>query len=470
MADWRLRFYHQMPWVVRNLAASARGAILQRLRYGHETEALVQAALEREYWSLEQWKLYQEERLSIILHRAATLVPFYRDQWSQRRRQGDSASWEYLENWQILEKNDVRRTPRAFVAEDHDVRSMVHDHTSGTTGTPVHIYQTYEMVRAWYALFEARWRRWYGVSLESRWAILGGQLVCPIQQKKPPFWVWNAPMQQLYMSSYHIAPNTVRAYLDALRTYRVEYIYCYTSSGYCLADELLRQNLEVPDIKVVVTNAEPVYDYQRERMETAFRCPVRETYGQTEVIVGASECQHRKLHLWPEVGVYEVLEEDAAVAPESSGDLVSTTLMNEGMPLIRYRLGDRVAMASPHKRCDCGRTLPMLLHVEGRSDDVLYTTDGRRIGRLDPVFKSDLAIREAQIVQDSLSQITVKVVWGDGYSDKTIHAIREQIQARMGMIDIRFEELTEIPRTKNGKFRAVVCNLSQEERERVSRR
>ena len=106
--------------------------------------------------------------------------------------------------------------------------------------------------------------------------------------------------------------------------------------------------------------------------------------------------------------------------------------------------------------------------IEGRSDDMLYTVDGRRIGRLDPVFKANLPIREAQIVQDRLDHLIVRVVPAEGYSDHTEENISERLQERMGSMSIDFEQLSEIPRTSNGKFRAVISNLSAEERQKIA--
>src|SRR5919108_1156824 len=114
MRDTVLRLYHRLPAPTRSVAASLRGLYLRSWRYGPETERLVAEALEREQWSPERWKIWQEERLAYVLHRAATQVTYYREQWAARRRRGDRASWEYLENWPILEKEVVRETPRAF--------------------------------------------------------------------------------------------------------------------------------------------------------------------------------------------------------------------------------------------------------------------------------------------------------------------------------------------------------------------
>jgi phenylacetate-CoA ligase len=417
----------------------------------------VEQALERESWTSTEWAQWQQERLAEILHRAATKVPFYRDAWAARRRRGDRSSWELLQNWPLLEKESVRQNPAAFVAEDCDKRRMYHDHTSGTTGTQLDLWQRKETVRNWYALFETRSRRWYGVSESDRWAMLGGQLVIPASQRKPPFWVWNAGLKQLYMSSYHLSPGNISYYLDALKHYGVKYLLGYSSSLYELAEGALRLGRHDVKMAVAITNAEPLFEYQRQAIEKAFQCRVRETYGMAETVAAASECEAGRMHVWPEVGVIEVLGEHTQ-ASGHAGELVCTSLINGDMPLIRYRVGDRGALAKG-TTCSCKRTLPVLSHVEGRIDDTLYTRDGRRIGRLDPVFKSDFPIREAQIIQETLESIRVRYVPTDTWTPEAAPALIEQLRSRMGDIRVELEQVNAVPRGANGKFRAVICNL-----------
>src|SRR5436190_7566282 len=124
-----------------------------------------------------------------------------------------------------------------------------------------------------------------------------------------------------------------------------------------------------------------------------------------ETVAAASECEAGRLHLWPEAGWLEIINNNQAAPSGEVGDLICTSLYNTDMPLIRYRVGDRAALADPHQSCSCGRHLPQISALEGRIDDVLYTTDGRRIGRLDPIFKAQLPVREAQIVQERLDCI-----------------------------------------------------------------
>ena len=460
MSETALKLYHRMPPPMRSVAASVRGLYLRHSRYGAASDRITRDALARDRWPLAQLRAYQEERLAFVLRRAAMRVPYYRAQWERRRRQGDTSAIEVLANWPVLQKDDVRSQPEAFVADDCNPRRMFRDHTSGSTGKPLTVWLSRETLQAWYALAEARWRSWYGVSRKDRWAILGGQLVTPVSATAPPFWVWNHPLRQLYMSSYHLSPATVPSYLDALVRHRIRYVFGYTSSIYTLASEALSLRRTDVRLAVVITNAEPLFDHQRQAIAAAFGCPVRETYGMSEIAAAVSECEHGRLHLWPEAGVVELLNEDGDAPPGQSGDLVATGLVNADMPLIRYRTGDRATWGTSEP-CSCGRALPCLAHIDGRIDDLVITTDGRRIGRLDPVFKDDLPLRETQIIQERLDFFRILCVPAPGYGPEVERELSSRLRDRVGSVAVSVERVAEIPRAANGKFRAVICNVAR---------
>ena len=337
---------------------------------------------------------------------------------------------------------------------------MFHEYTSGTTGKSLDLWWSRKIVQEWYALFEARWRRWYGVSRLNRWAMLGGQLITSVADRKPPFWVWNAGLKQLYMSSYHLAPDLIPHYLDALKKYRVDYILGYSSSLHALAREVLRLHRTDLQLTVAITNAEPLFAHQRQAISAAFQCPVRETYGMAEIVTAAGECDHGQMHIWPEVGWVEIVENTQPVSNGNSGELVCTGLLNIDMPLIRYHVGDRGALGSVHALCVCGRLLPTLASLEGRIDDVLYTTDGRPIGRLDPVFKEQLPVREAQIIQETLGRVRIRYVPAMGFTADAGDSMIRRLQERMGNVEVLLEQMDQIPRERNGKFRSVICQIS----------
>lgn len=461
MPDW-LKIYHKLPYSAKSLVAAARGRYLDRWRYGPETEPLVAEYLVHERWSAEQWRAWREERLAYILRRAAADVPYYREQWARRRAAGDRASAELLENWPILSKEALRAQPQAFLADDCDPKSMFYEHTSGTTGKPLHIWLSRDTVRAWFALFEARARRWYGVDRHDRWAILGGQLVAPVEQERPPFWVWNGSLNQLYLSAYHLAAENIAAYLDAMQRHEVRYLLGYPSGLYRLAQEVIDGHLAAPRLQVAIGNAEPLLDHQRRAIAEAFGCPARETYGMAEIAAAAGDCEQGRLHVWPEAGHVEILADttDETIPAGQAGRLIATGLLNADMPLIRYETGDRATLDDA--ACACGRSLPVLRAIEGRVDDVVITRDGRHIGRLDPVFKADLPIREAQIIQEEWDVLRVLYVPTDGYTAADGQSLVRRIHDRTGE-DMRviLEPVTAVPRTANGKFRAVISRVGR---------
>ncbi|MBX9602029.1 MAG: hypothetical protein K2X35_13525 [Bryobacteraceae bacterium] len=443
--------YYGLPAPVRNLAASLYGYRLKSERYSDGTEDLVAQALEREQWSAVRWQSWREERLAEMLHRASRKVPYYREQWRIRRLKGDRSPEDILENWPILEKAAVRENAESFLDEELNRHSLLEEFTSGSTGSPLRLWFTRQSQREWYALSEARWRNWYGVTQDHRWAILGGRMVAKFTQTKPPFWVWNAPMRQLYMSSYHLSPRFLPWYLDELRTRGIDYLYGYSSSLAALAHAAVERGVKHPMI-VAISNAEPLYEHQRAVIRDAFVCPVRETYGLSEKLAAASECEHGSLHLWPEAGFLEV---------DENRNLIGTGLLNTAMPLIRYRTGDLARFHTSTTPCACGRNLPRIHSIEGRADDILITADGRQVGRLDPLFKGDLPIREAQIVQESLTSVTLRLVPGPGYLPMHGERLAGLIRERMGDLVVHIERVARLERGPNGKLRGVVNRLGK---------
>ena len=329
---------------------------------------------------------------------------------------------------------------------------MFPESTSGSTGTPLNLWQSRKTVQAWYALFEARWRRWYGVSRHDRWAILGGKLVAPVERREPPFWVWNAALHQLYLSSYHLAPDLIPHYLEALRRHRITYLWGYTSSLHALAQEVLRSRRKDLPMAVVITNAEPVFDYQRQTIAEAFQCPVRETYGMSEMVAAASECEAGNLHLWPEAGLVEVITDGKSATRGSSGDLVCTGLLNEDMPLIRYRVGDRGTLPATDEGCPCGRSLPLLAAIDGRLDDVLYSPMGEVSAGWTPYLKQNCLSGRPRLSRKHWTKIRVRYVPAPNFTPEGAQSIAERLIDRLGPVEVIMEMVSEIPRSPMESF------------------
>jgi len=271
------------------------------------------------------------------------------------------------------------------------------------------------------------------------------------------------------MSSHHLAPDLIPHYLDALSRYRIVYLVGYPSSLHTLAQEALRLGRRDLKMTVVLTNAEPLLNYQREEIARAFQCPVRETYGMGENVAAATECEQGRLHQWPEAGIIEVVDADRSLPLGEFGEFICTGLMNLDMPFIRYRLGDSGRLAAAEERCACGRTLPLITSIDGRTNDMLLTADGRRVFWLNPVLYG-IPIRQAQFVQEALDRVRIRYAPTPAFTTEAGESMATRLRARMGDIEVVLEQVSELPRTNNGKIQTVICNLSPADQRAVLER
>ncbi|HPD31004.1 MAG TPA: hypothetical protein PLL20_13485 [Phycisphaerae bacterium] len=454
------RAYWLAPYFLKRWMASWSARRLDGQRYGPEYDAVLSEIRERDGWSAEQFAAYQNEALRRIVQLAGEHVPYYQRRFAEAGiSPQDIRGVEDLSRLPILEKNVVREFPTQLLNQTLDRASLILLHTSGTTGTPLDLYRDRRLSATACAYFDARCHAVAGMQRRvNRSVSIGGHLVAPPWRTRPPFWVYNARWRQLYMSSSHLAPQYLDAYVDAIREFAADYIEGYPSSVYAIARHIVDQKLEPVRMKACFTTAETLLEYQRDAISGAFCCWTYDQYGCGEMAVFAAECREGSLHLSPEYGIVEVLDaQDRPVLPGEVGQLVCTSLVNHVQPFLRYRLGDLGCLLPG--RCRCGSEMPMLGQIEGRIDAVLVTRDGRRIGRLDPVFKGARGIVEAQVVQDDLDRFRIRIVPAKDYTDNDGRVVAANLAHRIGGGDIRVEVVPAIERTAAGKFQAVVSLL-----------
>lgn len=455
-----IRFFQSAPYSVKVIFASLQGFWLNYWRKQNR-EKYLQEVAQKDQWSRQQIDDWQQDALRKMLDHAVKTVPYYQNLWTEIWRNDPELSHLNLNNWPILEKSVVKANPESFLSEKYQGQKLYSISTSGTSGTPMNFVFDREALSYWYAMYEHRIKRWNGVSDADNWANIGGQLICDIQQKKPPFWVWNFPMKQLYLSSYHISPENIEHYLKAIIKYRVQYLLGYVSSIYNLAREGLEQGLEFPVLKLVITNAEPLFEHQRVIIAKAFSCKVIQTYSGCEYAFGGNEDLSGAMYLWPEAGILEVVDRNDQILPAGkNGNFVITGLINKAMPLIRYRVGDSGVIA-PY-RASQTRNYATLEEITGRNDDLIYTIDGKLVGRLDPVFKGDFNIKAAQIIQERLDFIRILIVPFPAYDNQEGEEIVQRLRERIGsQSQISLELVDSIPTGANGKFKAVISHVKQ---------
>jgi phenylacetate-CoA ligase len=186
-----------------------------------------------------------------------------------------------------------------------------------------------------------------------------------------------------------------------------------------------------------------------------------------EIVTAAGECEAGTLHLWPEVGLVEVIDDANQTKDTEPSELVATGLLNADMPLIRYRVGDRLTTTSSDEHCECGRSLPIIRTILGRIEDVLYTRDGRQVfqagGFLDlaeALTGIAPAVIESQLVQETVDQIRIRYVPAADFRKDHAKALVAAVRALIGdkRLIVMLEETERIER-HGGKMRAVICKV-----------
>ena len=449
--------YGALPIPFQNLACTWAGRKRARSRFTPYFHDVLEQWIETGMSGAEALREIQQDRLINLVQRARLFVPHYRAMDLAEPEPGLDAEQgiaKILSQFPVLEKTTYRDAPESFIATDIPQANLLRGKTSGTTGSALPLWYTEETLAEEYAAVW-RLRHWQGVEIDDPHFSFGGQIIVPIKQSRPPFWRRNAWGGQTLFSLYHMTKENLPAYIEAMHDGTAVYVQGYPSSLHLLGRAMLEAGRPLPagKIKAIFPSSESLLAFHREVIEKAFAAPVFDRYGTSEFVVSMTGCALGRLHLDMEFGIVEV-EVQEETADYVRGPLLVTGLGNDATPFIRYRIGD-VGTRSKHA-CACGRPGDVFLDVDGRVEDYVVTPDGRWVGRLDHIFKDQLDIAEAQILQEGIDSIEVRVVPRATFDARAEHSLRKEIRARLGdeiRIDVR--RVAEIPREANGKFRAV---------------
>jgi phenylacetate-CoA ligase len=450
--------YRRMPVPAQEAMATAYGLREFYIRHARPYSTYCRELDARQWWSPERLEEDQQRRLDRLVLWCARRVPYYRELFADLGIDPrDVRSRADLAALPLLDKATVRADPDRFLP-DAPRPALVAQTTGGTTGAPLRYWTTYDAVRFNYATYEARTRRWAGVRFGDRMASLHGQVVVPADQVEGPFWRRNPAFNQLYFSVYHLSDANLPAYVDRMARFDPAVVAGYTSAVHRMAVHLLETG-PVGRIRprAVIVSSETLLDDHRAQIESAFGCRVHNAYSLGELVVYASECDAGHLHLSPEYGATEIVEVDGVK------EIVATGLFNLGMPLLRYRTGD-TATERLVGVCECGRGLPRLLGLSGRTDDAIRTPEGTVVGptalalALKPVPNLRRAQEHQERVEDLRVLVEVAAAWSADDEALLVAEIRKRVGATVG-IDV--ERVDTMPRTRGGKERLIVSSLGR---------
>jgi phenylacetate-CoA ligase len=443
----------------------ATRVIFQRLTpfpYAHgRAFATYYASLMASQWnSAEELQDMQLAKLQQLVRHAYQQVPHYRRAMeSAGLVPEDCRSLESISRLPTLDKGTLRSEFSQLTAGNAARFRPVTHHTSGSTGIPQKILLdrqnvAFERATAW------RHYDWAGYHHREPMAVLRGAVVPEGRNwYKPDPWT-------LVLSSFRLKSETLEDYVQALRRFRPVLIRAYPSALYFLAQLLERHGVEEIRPRAIVTASESLLPHQRAAIERILGCAILDWYGSGEHVAIISQCPAGKYHVHMEYGIVEYerspqFDRDGELAYE----IICTGLNNYAMPLLRYRIGDIVRL-SEGDACDCGRGLPVVSGVEGRMDDVIVTSDGRALpaSGMTLAFEFSEAISQAQLVQESIDELIIRIVKLDSYTEQDHAFVLDQVRSRIGeTMRLRVDFVDEISRLPSGKQPFAISRVRPEE-------
>lgn len=416
---------------------------------------------ERSQWlSAEEIARLQWQKLSRLIGHCWSEVPYYRRRWSEAgvSHPSDIRNPEDYARLPKLTKQDVRENFESMKADSYRSR-LLYKTTGGSTGEPLKIGYTRESYERRNAVMH-RGYAWAGAPLGTRALYFWGEMPGEVSLKQR---MMHAAFNRRVVDVFTMMKaNDLGRYVDAIDEYRPEVVVSYVAQISRIAAWMRdhgRRAEHTP--RAVLCAAERLHPSQRELIEAAFGCQVFDTYGCREVMLIASECESRDgLHLNADHLCVELGEQFVEGEGRDRREILLTDLHNYGMPLMRYAVGD-LATAKQGK-CSCGRGLPMIASVDGRTMDALLTPEGHLVGDyLESLILGTPGIRRFQAVQEQIDAIEVSLVRGKDFEEASLEKIRNAMRQAFGdslRLDFLFTE--EIPLTPTGKLRVAISKLA----------
>lgn len=324
---------------------------------------------------------------------------------------GDISKLPVVTKDMILHQSDTLLTTSKW--------KLLKNRTSGTTGTPLTVFEDWKSIwkeQAYFYCYRKRCGYIYGQPLVSLRGNLG----------KKDTMMYVHISNTLYLSSYNINEQTVGAYYKGIEKRSPQAIEGYPSSLYNLA-LLLKDKGLYCNIPVCFTSSENLLDFQRQLIEERFQTKIFDHYGTTERTIRISESiKHDGYFEDPGYSINEYLKDR----------VVSTSLINSAFPLIRYQSSDVVILKENTKdeRVSIDR-------IQGRSGNCIKGKDGSIYNNAALTFILTYShnIRYAQFIQKKNGKVLLNIVPEAVFSSQNLDELKQMIDLKIGLSNLELE-------------------------------
>lgn len=430
---------------------------------GKDFRANLRFVRNAQWWPVERAREYQLTRLRAILELAYEKAPFYRRTFDAVGfHPGDLRSLDDIGRLSTIDKQTVVENLSDMCTRSTQGREVDFGSTGGTSGTPLHFYIDANRSSIEYAYLTTSWER-VGYKLGMPMAVLRGRMVHPdrngLRHEYDPI------LRHHYYSNFHMTDENIGFYLKHMRGIGPCMFHAYPSSGHAFAKFILAEREEVPqNVKGVLLESENVFADQVADIEQAFGARTFSSYGHSEKLVLAAQCEHtRNYHVWPTYGHFELLDAEGRPVREvgKEGEIVGTGFINTVVPFIRYRTGDYATYIG--ERCEaCDREHTIIRDIAGRwPQGGLVAADGSVVSMTtlnvhDDTFRN---VREYQYHQSMPGRATLCIVPMASLDEQEQRRVVTNMNRRLqGQVVLDLRICTELTKTARGKQPRVIQN------------
>lgn len=448
------------------LVSSVIFPLQERLK-GHSTVAVRRCMEQTQWWSPDRLATLQADRLRSLLLEAQQ-VPYWRDLFQRLRFDPrDVTGAQDLQALPLLDKATIRAHTDAM--KHPQARGLARFNTGGSSGEPLIFFIGSERVSHDVA---AKWRatRWWDVDIGDPEIVVWGSPIELGSQDRLRA-LRDRLMRTRLLPAFEMSESRLDGFVSDIRRMRPKMLFGYPSALSHIARHAERRGQRMDDlgIRVAFVTSERLYDDQRATIERVFGCRVANGYGGRDAGFIAHECPQGGMHLTAEDIVVELVDGDGRPVPVGeAGEIVVTHLATRDFPFIRYRTGDVAVMDD--RQCSCGRRLPMLKEIQGRTTDFVVAADGTVMHGLALIYilRDVPGLRQFKIVQESRLAVRVLLAPEHTLSQSTLHDIADRFKARLGAnVEVEMVQVPNIPPEASGKYRYVVSRVNAAMRDEV---
>jgi phenylacetate-CoA ligase len=415
---------------------------------------------EVQWWQPDRIAAFQLKRLRDLLVDVGENVPYYEQVFAESGFAPRTVnSIADLKHVPFLTKSIIRSNTEAL--KHGKAQKLERYNTGGSSGEPLIFYIGRKRVTADVA---AKWRatRWWSVDIGDPEIVVWGSPIELGKQDRIKHWR-DKLMRTELLPAFEMSEGKLDQFIATIRRKRPKMLFGYPSALTHIGKYAQKRGIVMSDlgIRVAFVTSERLYDDQRATISHVFGCEVANGYGGRDAGFIAHECPAGGMHLTADDIVVEIINEDGHVqAPGVAGEIVVTHLSTNEFPFIRYRTGD-IGMLGANQ-CACGRGLPLLQDIQGRSTDFVVAADGTVMHGLSLIYiLRDLpGVKSFKVVQESKQLTRVLLVTDEAFAPDSVAKIEAGFRQRLGAeVSVVVDLVESIPAEKSGKFRYIISHV-----------